>query len=120
KAEVSDPFAPAAATGGGVVTDDFAAAGFTRSRTPMAAWIAMVVALACGVTIGFVFFSSQKPPETIVKYVEVPAKAAEAPATPAAQAAAEAEPANGTTPSGPTKPRTGTGNVGAKGTSSDA
>ncbi len=118
KLEVSDPFAPAAATGAGVVTDDVALAGLTRSRTPMAAWIAMVVALACGVTIGFVFFSSQKPPETIVKYVEVPAKAAEAPAAPAAQEAAETETASGTTPAGPAKPRSGTG-VGSKGTSSD-
>jgi TonB family protein len=120
KVEVADPFAPAAGvTGGGVVTDDFAPLGLARSRTPMAAWIAMVVALACGVTIGFVFFSSQKPPETIVKYVEVPAKAAEAPPVPAAQAAAETETANGTTPTGPSKPRSGTGNVGSKGTSGD-
>jgi TonB family protein len=119
KIEVSDPFAPVAgATGAGVVTDDVVVPGLARSRTPMAAWIAMLVALACGVTIGFVFFS-QKPPETIVKYVEVPAKAAETPAVPTAQAATETQAANGTTPAGPTKSRSGQGNVGSKGTTGD-
>ena len=112
--EVGDPFAAPASTGVGVVTDDVAAATFARSRTPTAAWIAMVVALACGVTIGFVFFSSQKPPETIVKYVEVPAKAAEAPVTPAGQAAAEAEETTGPATQGATKPRSGSGSVGSK------
>lgn len=114
KIEVADPFAAPASTGVGVVTDDLAAAGFKRSRTPAAAWIAMVVALACGVTIGFVFFSSQKPPETIVKYVEVPAKAAEAPVTPAGQAAAQAEETSGPATPGATKPRSGSGSVGSK------
>jgi hypothetical protein len=109
KIEVGDPFAPAASTGVGVVTDDLALAGIGKPRTPMAAWIAVVAALACGVTIGFVFFSSQKPPETVVKYVEVPAKTAEAPAAPAAQAAGETQAANGPTPPDATKPRTGTG-----------
>jgi hypothetical protein len=74
----SDSFAAAAAAGGitgpAVVTDDLAAAGLTRTRTPLFAWLAVVVALAFGVTIGFVVFSKQKPPETVVKYIEVPAK----------------------------------------------
>lgn len=112
KIEVPDPFAAPASTGVGVVTDDVALPGLARPRHPMAAWIAMGVALACGVTIGFVFFSSQKPPETIVKYVEVPAKAAET-AVPPAQAAAQAEEATGPTSGGATKPRSG-GTVGSK------
>jgi TonB family protein len=112
KIEVADPFAAPASTGVGVVTDDVAVPGLARTRQPMAAWIAMLVALACGVTIGFVFFSSQKPPETIVKYVEVPAKAAETAVVPAAQAAAQEE-ATGPTPAGATKPRSGS-SVGSK------
>ncbi len=78
KAGDSDSFASAASAGGitgaAVVTDDFAAAGLARTRTPVFAWLAVVVALAFGVTIGFVVFSKQKPPETVVKYIEVPAK----------------------------------------------
>jgi predicted Zn finger-like uncharacterized protein len=78
KAGDSDSFAAAAAAGGitgpAVVTDDLAVAGLTRTRTPLFAWLAVVVALAFGVTIGFVVFSKQKPPETVVKYIEVPAK----------------------------------------------
>jgi hypothetical protein len=116
KIELGDPFAPVASTGVGVVTDDVAMPGFGRGRTPTAAWIAVIAALACGVTIGFVFFSSQKPPETVVKYIEVPAKPAEAPAAPAAQAA-EAEAANGPAAAGATKPRTGS--VGSKSATGD-
>jgi hypothetical protein len=75
----ADGFAVAGASGGitgaGYVTDDLAAAGVPRARSPVLAWLAVFVALACGVTIGFVLWSKQKPPETIVKYVEVPAKA---------------------------------------------
>ena len=66
-------------TGPGVVTDDV-----VTPRAPVFVWLAMLVALGFGVTIGFVVWSRQKPPETIVKYVEVPAKEA---ATPAAVAA---------------------------------
>ena len=63
-------------TGPGVVTDELALATAVPARTPMFVWLAMLVALGFGVTIGFVVWSKQKPPETIVKYVEVPAKEA--------------------------------------------
>jgi hypothetical protein len=72
-------------TGAGVVTDDVAAAGMPRARSPVFAWLAIFVALGFGVTIGFVLWSKQKPPETIVKYVEVPAKATATAITAAAQ-----------------------------------
>lgn len=71
-------------TGTAVVTDDYAAAGLTPGRSPIFAWLAIIVALGCGLTIGFVVWSKQKPPETIVKYVEVPAKS-QAPAAAAIQ-----------------------------------
>jgi predicted Zn finger-like uncharacterized protein len=61
-------------TGAGVVTDDVSAAGVPQTRMPVFAWLAILVALGFGVTIGFVLWSKQKPPEQIVKYVEVPAK----------------------------------------------
>jgi len=69
----SDSFASATAAGGitgpAVVTDDFAAAGLARPRTSVFAWLVIVVAAAFGLTIGFVMFSKQKPPETVIKYV---------------------------------------------------
>jgi len=43
------------------------------------AWVAVGVAMMLGLTIGFVAFS-KKPPEPVVKYVEVPAKPGETPA----------------------------------------
>ena len=49
-----------------------------RSGSGMFAWVAVGVALLLGLTIGFVMFS-RKPPEPVVKYVEVPAKGGEAP-----------------------------------------
>jgi predicted Zn finger-like uncharacterized protein len=74
----SDSFASATSAGGitgpAVVTDDYAAAGLARPRTSVFAWLAVVVAAAFGLTIGFVMFSKQKPPETVIKYIEVPAK----------------------------------------------
>ncbi|MBK8998288.1 MAG: zinc-ribbon domain-containing protein [Myxococcales bacterium] len=53
------------------------------------AWVAVGVALMLGLTIGFVMFS-KKPPEPVVKYVEVPAKPGE---TPGASTGAAATPA---------------------------
>lgn len=81
-----DSFEVGVLTGSAVVTDDVAAAA--RARTPVIVWLAVLVALAFGVTIGFVVFSKQKQPETIVKYVQVPAKEA----APAAAAAAVVDP----------------------------
>ena len=83
----ADSFAAVGAAGGitgpAVVTDDLGIPG-ARPRSPVFAWLAVLVALAFGITIGFVMWSKQKPPETIVKYVEVPAKSPDAPAAAAA------------------------------------
>lgn len=85
-------------TGSAVVTDDYAIAGMNQGRSPIFAWLAIFVALGCGFTIAYVVFSKQRPPETIVKYVEVPAKTE---ATPAAVAIQDPQaPAAGPAPSG--------------------
>ncbi|HEY4156632.1 MAG TPA: GYF domain-containing protein [Polyangiaceae bacterium] len=83
---VTDPFAPGARAasapagspiaGAAVVADDLEAAGLQPRRSSSAAWIAVVVALMFGLTIGFVMFGRQKSTETVIKYVEVPASAA--------------------------------------------
>jgi predicted Zn finger-like uncharacterized protein len=78
-------FSPGGITSTAVVTDDLAMAGLPRRGTPAIAWVAVVVALGFGVAIGFFFFSKQKPPETIVKYVEVAAKGGDQPIAAAAQ-----------------------------------
>jgi predicted Zn finger-like uncharacterized protein len=98
-----DSFAGASSgiTGTAVVTDDLATAGLGRARSPIFAWLAVLVALGFGVTIGFVVWSKQKPPETIVKYVEVPAKGQAAPVVAVVQdpqAAAAGPAASGTAP----------------------
>jgi hypothetical protein len=94
-AVLDDPFAarPAATaspavrsvTGSAVVTESLDIDGAARRRrgSPYAAWIAVVVALMFGLTIGFVVFN--RGPE--VKYVQVPVAqpVAQAPAQPAAQ-----------------------------------
>ena len=136
----SDSFAAVGAAGGitgpAVVTDDLGIPG-TRPRSPVFAWLAVLVALAFGITIGFVVWSNRKPPETIVKYVEVPAKGAAAPAAtvvdplapdvtgPGASAAATKARPGGATASGKTSGKTsdadkqpaGTGLAGLKGLS---
>jgi len=134
----ADSFAAVGAAGGitgpAVVTDDIVAGG-GRARLPVFVWIAMAVAVGFGVTIGFVLWSSQKPPETIVKYVEVPAKEAATPAAaidpqavdptgPAGSAAAAKAHAatgsgkvSGTKASDGDKPSTATGLSGLKGLS---
>jgi hypothetical protein len=91
---------PSGVTGVGVVTDDLAAAGLARQRTPLAAWFAVAAALGCGVAIGAFFWAKQKPPETIVKYVDRPVPGAEpAPVVGAQDPAAVAEPgASGASP----------------------
>jgi hypothetical protein len=97
--------ASAGTTGAGVVTDDVSAAGLPRARAPVFAWLAVLVALGFGLTIGFVLWSKQKPPETIVKYVEVPAKPT-ATAISAAQDPQAAEAASPAATSTSNKPRT--------------
>jgi membrane protein involved in colicin uptake len=54
--------------------DDVLAAVPRRGRSPKAAWLAVVVALVFGLTVGFVMFGGKGTVETVVKYVEVPAK----------------------------------------------
>jgi len=78
----ADPFAaaasPSAVTGSAVVTDDLAAFVPPRRGTSPMVWLAMVIAIALGLTLGFVLFGGQKPGETkIVEKIvekEVPAK----------------------------------------------
>jgi hypothetical protein len=113
----SDPFgsglSPGGITGPVVVSEDIAVAGLARTRTPLAAWIAMGIAVAFGVVIGFVAFSKQKPPETIVKYVEVhpdggvtPVAAAVAEDTPSEAPGAASAKVGNKRPSGSTKKST--------------
>jgi len=108
----ADSFAAAGASGGitgaAVVTDDLAAAGLARGRTPMVAWLAVVVALGFGVTIGFVWFGKQKPPETVIKYVEVPAKGEASPVAAAARGTQPGDVAGPAASAAATKARTGT------------
>ncbi|MGC4065334.1 MAG: AgmX/PglI C-terminal domain-containing protein [Polyangiaceae bacterium] len=49
-------------------------AGLSQPKIPLAAWIAVAMALLLGVTIGIVVIKPD-PPKPIIKYVEVPAKA---------------------------------------------
>lgn len=98
-ATLADPFAPpasqvsatpgAAVTGAAVVTDDIA--GYRRrSGTSPAAWIAMVVAVLFGITLGFVFFGRNQP---AVEKAEKPTeKATEKPAQPTTVAKQEPTP----------------------------
>jgi hypothetical protein len=67
-------------TGSAVVTEssDAEALALVRRRgTPAAAWFAVVVAVLFGATLGVLVLMSvyEKKPVTVVKYVEVPAKA---------------------------------------------
>jgi hypothetical protein len=107
-----------AATTSQSIRDDLAAAGLPRARTPLAAWLAIVVALGFGLVLGFVFFSSQKPAETVVKIVEVPAKSGQVPvalAPPPPEAATSAIAQNDVT-----KPKTGSKSGSSKTTDSAA
>jgi hypothetical protein len=92
--DVTAPIAPpapatrsTAVTGSAVVTDEIAV---PRQRSPYAAWAAIGVALALGLTLGFVIFSRQSEP--VVQYVQVPASAGPAAAVPALENAAPAPP----------------------------
>jgi hypothetical protein len=77
----SDGFAvqpSSAVTGSAVVTEDLAALLPQRRGASPMVWVAMVIAIALGLTLGFVLFGGQKPGETkIVEKIvekEVPAK----------------------------------------------
>ena len=71
-----DPFAAGpsagAVTGSAVVTDDIAALVAPRRGTSPMVWVAMIIAIALGLTLGFVLFGGQKPGETkiVEKIVE--------------------------------------------------
>jgi len=93
-----------------VVTDEFHVPGVARTRMPILGWIAIIVALAFGLVIGFVVFNKQKPPETVYKYVEVPSKGTDQPIAAAAQGA---EQTGGPDPAASGKPRTKSG-IGTK------
>jgi predicted Zn finger-like uncharacterized protein len=113
-------FSPGGITSTAVVTDDLVAAGLVLRRgTPVIAWLAVIVALGFGVVIGFFFFSKQKPPETIVKYVEVAAKSGDQPIAAAAQSdQGNADPA-ASNKAGAKRPSIGTKGVAANGATGD-
>jgi predicted Zn finger-like uncharacterized protein len=100
---------PSAVTGSAVVTDDISGLIPPRRGTSPMVWVAMVIAIALGLTMGFVLFGGQKAPETkiVEKIVEVPAKGSENNGTPVAanegvpEAAAAADPAAPKKPGGP-------------------
>ncbi|MDF3071897.1 MAG: Signal recognition particle receptor protein FtsY [Polyangiaceae bacterium] len=77
------PPSPSAVTGSAVVTDDFSALVPPRRGTSPMVWVAMVIAIGLGLTLGFVLFGGKKEPETrIVEKIvekEVPAKDTQAP-----------------------------------------
>jgi GYF domain 2 len=74
---------PSAVTGSAVVTDDLSALALPRRGTSPMVWVAMVIAIGLGLTLGFVIFGGNKEPETrIVEKIvekEVPAKDSQAP-----------------------------------------
>jgi predicted Zn finger-like uncharacterized protein len=68
------------------------AAGLRRRRSPSrAAWIAVAIGPLFGLTLGFVWFGGRKSAETVVKYVEVPAKAVDRRASTAPEEVLSAE-----------------------------
>ena len=66
------PASPGAVTGSAVVTDDLSALVPPRRGTSPMVWVAMIIAIALGLTLGFVLFGGQKPGETkiVEKIVE--------------------------------------------------
>lgn len=80
-AALAEPFpsasSPSAVTGSAVVTDDIAGLVPPRRGTSPMVWVAMVIAIALGLTLGFVLFGGQKAETKIVERIvekEVPAK----------------------------------------------
>jgi predicted Zn finger-like uncharacterized protein len=112
----TDTFAPApsqsAVTGSAVVTDDISALIPPRRGTSPMVWVAMVIAIGLGLTMGFVLFGGQKPTETkiVEKIVEVPAKGADNNGAPVAANNGVPEPAVAVDPAAPKK----TGSPGGK------
>jgi hypothetical protein len=75
----------AAVTGAAVVTDDADAAGLRRrSGTSPAAWLAIVVAMLFGITLGSLFLGRSQP---VTEKAEKPAESSQKPAQPAPAAA---------------------------------
>jgi hypothetical protein len=68
----------ATSVAGGAGAMDDVVAGIPRRGSPKAAWLAVVVALVFGLTVGFVFFGGKRTVETVVKYVEVPTEGKQA------------------------------------------
>jgi predicted Zn finger-like uncharacterized protein len=106
---------PSAVTGSAVVTDDISGLIPPRRGTSPMVWVAMVIAIALGLTMGFVLFGGQKPPETkiVEKIVEVPAKGLENNGTPVAANNGVPETAVAADPAAPRKPGSGGGKAAA-------
>lgn len=104
---------PGAVTGSAVVTDDLSALVPPRRGTSPMVWVAMVIAIALGLTVGFVLFGGQKAPEIkiVEKIVEVPAKGTENNGTPVGANNGIPETAVAADPQAPKK--TGTGSKAA-------
>ena len=106
---------PSAVTGSAVVTDDISALIPPRRGTSPMVWVAMVIAIALGLTMGFVLFGGQKATETkiVEKIVEVPAKGAENNGTPVAANNGVPETAVAADPAAPKKTGTPSGKTAA-------
>lgn len=102
------PPSPSAVTGSAVVTDDLSALIPRRRGTSPMVWVAMVIAIGLGLTLGFVLFGGKQPETRIVEKIvekEVPAKDTQAPVA-ANEQPGEAAP---TDPQGPKKAGTAQG-----------
>lgn len=78
----ADAYRTSGVTGAAVVTDELQIAGVPkRGQSSLAAWVAIVMALLFGLTMGFVFFRNQSKTVEIVKYVPVPGAPSVAPPT---------------------------------------
>lgn len=84
--DVPQPLPPAGTATSGAMTDDLSAYVPPRRGTSPMVWVAMVIAIGLGLTLGFVLFGGQKEPETrIVEKIvekEVPVKDTQAPVVP--------------------------------------
>jgi predicted Zn finger-like uncharacterized protein len=82
-AVAADPFArapsPSAVTGSAVVTDEIAGLLPPRRGTSPMVWVAMVIAIGLGLTMGFVLFGGKPETKIVEKIVEkeVPVKGAD-------------------------------------------